>query len=162
MSDTDKDRIEIWKTIIDVQKHFNELEMRIRSVAVTVLAAFLAAAGYTMKENLHVTVCGASVSLTALVLLGGTLCWLAFYGMDRFWYHRLLRGAVNQGIAIENSLAERFPEIGLTKAIGEASPIKMGRITIRSATKIDLFYLLIAGLLIAAAVVSLSQPSRAI
>src|SRR3546814_2906700 len=51
MSATDENRIEIWKTIIDVQKHFNELEMRIRNVAVTVLAAFLAAAGFTMKER---------------------------------------------------------------------------------------------------------------
>src|SRR3546814_2229171 len=57
MSATDENRIEIWKTIIDVQKHFNELEMRIRNVAVTVLAAFLAAAGFTMKENIYVTLC---------------------------------------------------------------------------------------------------------
>src|SRR3546814_14384707 len=60
---TDENRIEIWKTIIDVQKHFNELEMRIRNVAVTVLAAFLAAAGFTTKENIYVTLCVGLVSL---------------------------------------------------------------------------------------------------
>lgn len=74
MSATDENRIEIWKTIIDVQKHFNELEMRIRNVAVTVLAAFLAAAGFTMKENIHVTLWIGRVSLTSLVLLGAALC----------------------------------------------------------------------------------------
>src|SRR3546814_11735841 len=102
MSATDENRIEIWKTIIDFQKHFNELEMRIRNVAVTVLAAFLAAAGFTMKETIYVTLCVGQVSLTSLVLLGGELCCLAFSGMDCFWYHRLLIGTVKSGLAGEN------------------------------------------------------------
>lgn len=160
MTPTDENRIEIWKTIVDVQKHFNELEMRIRNVAVTVLAAFLAAAGYTMKENLHVQLGTGDMSLTSLVLMGGVLVWLAFYGMDRFWYHRLLIGAVNQGLVAENALAADYPEIRLTKAIGDESPVSLFGWKIRSSRKIDIFYLLIAGLLVLAAAVSLGQPSR--
>jgi hypothetical protein len=161
MTDILQAKLEVWKTIIDVQKHFNELEMRIRNVAVTVLAAFLAAAGYTMKENLHITLSGSTVTLTSLVLIAGTLCWLAFYGMDRFWYHRLLRGAVNQGLVIEDSLATDLPEIRLTKAIGDASPVQVFGLTIRSGTKIDIFYLLVAGLLLVAAVISFVQGPQA-
>ncbi|WP_333573820.1 hypothetical protein [Sphingomonas sp.] len=160
MSDSDDIQIEIWKTIIDVQKHFNELEMRVRNVAVTVLAAFLAAAGFTMKENMHVALDGTRISLTSLVLAGGALCWLAFYGMDRFWYHRLLIGAVRQGMIAEDALADRYPAIRLTKAIGDASPIEIGSFRVHSSRKIDIFYLLIAGLLGLAAVVSLLQSSR--
>jgi len=160
MEGDDAHKIEIWKTIIDVQKHFNELEMRIRNVAVTVLAAFLAAAGITMKDNMHVTLGNLEVSLTSLVLLGGALCWLAFYGMDRFWYHRLLMGAVKQGLTAEASLSVRFPEIGLTKAIGDESPVKLGSLTIRSSNKIDIFYWSVALLLILAAVMAWSQPSK--
>src|SRR5687768_1958709 len=115
--DADQKLLEVWKVTIEVQKHFNELEMRIRSVAITVLAAFLAAAGYTTREGLELDLFTANVSLTGLVLLAGSLCWLAFYLMDRFWYHRLLRGAVNHGLFIENSAAMKFPELGLTKAI---------------------------------------------
>lgn len=158
MSATDENRIEIWKTIIDVQKHFNELEMRIRNVAVTVLAAFLAAAGFTMKENIHITLWIGPVSLTSLVLLGAALCWLAFYGMDRFWYHRLLIGSVKQGLVAENALAATYPEIRLTKAIGDESPIPMGRWQVHSSRKIDLFYWLIALLLLVGAAISLRQP----
>jgi len=157
MSATDENRIEIWKTIIDVQKHFNELEMRIRNVAVTVLAAFLAAAGFTMKENLHVTLWIGRVSLTSLVLLGAALCWLAFYGMDRFWYHRLLIGSVKQGLVAEDALAVTYPEIRLTKAIGDESPIQIGSWQVHSSRKIDIFYWLIALLLLAGAAVSLWQ-----
>lgn len=155
MSATDENRIEIWKTIIEVQKHFNELEMRIRNVAVTVLAAFLAAAGFTMKENIHVTLWIDRVSLTSLVLLGAALCWLAFYGMDRFWYHRLLIGSVKQGLVAEAALANTYPEIGLTKAIGDESPIKIGRWHVHSSRKIDIFYWLIALLLLAGAAIAL-------
>jgi hypothetical protein len=158
MSATDENRIEIWKTIIDVQKHFNELEMRVRNVAVTVLAAFLAAAGFTMKENIHVTLWIGRVSLTSLVLLGAALCWLAFYGMDRFWYHRLLIGAVKQGLVAVDALAATYPEIRLTKAIGDESPIKIGSWQVRSSRKIDIFYWLIASLLPAGAAISLWQP----
>jgi hypothetical protein len=158
MSATDENRIEIWKTIIDVQKHFNELEMRVRNVAVTVLAAFLAAAGFTMKENIHVTLWIGRVSLTSLVLLGAALCWLAFYGMDRFWYHRLLIGAVKQGLVAEDALAATYPEIRLTKAIGDESPIKIASWQVRSSRKIDIFYWLIASLLLAGAAISLWQP----
>lgn len=160
MTATDENRIEIWKTIVDVQKHFNELEMRIRNVAVTVLAAFLAAAGYTMKENLHVQLWTGDISLTSLVLMGGVLVWLAFYGMDRFWYHQLLIGAVKQGLVAENALAADYPEIRLTKAIGDESPISLFGWKIHSSRKIDIFYLLIAALLGIAAAVSLWQPSR--
>ena len=157
MSATDENRIEIWKTIIDVQKHFNELEMRIRNVAVTVLAAFLAAAGFTMKENIHVTLWIGRVSLTSLVLLGAALCWLAFYGMDRFWYHRLLIGSVKQGLVAEDVLAVTYPEIRLTKAIGDESPTQIGSWQVHSSRKIDIFYWLIALLLLAGAAVSLWQ-----
>jgi hypothetical protein len=157
MSATDENRIEIWKTIIDVQKHFNELEMRIRNVAVTVLAAFLAAAGFTMKENMHVTLWIGRVSLTSLVLLGAALCWLAFYGMDRFWYHRLLIGSVKQGLVAEGALAATYPEIRLTKAIGDESPITIGSRQIHSSRKIDIFYWLIASLLLAGAAISLCR-----
>jgi hypothetical protein len=78
MKDQTEYLLEVWKTTIDVQKHFNELEMRIRSVAITVLAAFLAAAGYSMKEKLRLNIFGADMSLTVLILLAAVVCWTSF------------------------------------------------------------------------------------
>ena len=34
-------QIEIWKKIVDVQQHFNDLELRIRNFALIVTGAFL-------------------------------------------------------------------------------------------------------------------------
>jgi hypothetical protein len=152
--------LEVWKTTVDVQKHFNELELRIRNFAVTVLAAFLAAAGFSVKESLQLDVWGREISLTGLVLLSGTFVWLAFYGMDRFWYHRLLKGAVDHGRTVEAALAPTLPEIGLTSAIGAASPITIGKFKFDSNRKMDWFYRGVAILLLTAAAIAFVQPSE--
>ena len=161
----DEDRVlEAWKVTVGVQQHFNELQMRIRSIAITVLGAFLAAAGFSLKEHLQITLAGWEFPLTTFVLAAATLCWAAFYFMDRHGYHRLLRGAVAHGIFIENSVAENWPELGLTKRIGEASPIPMRKKRMRSGTKIDLFYGAVAFVLLAGVLATLlnQEPSRPI
>lgn len=42
---------------------------------------------------------------------------------DRFWYHSLLKGAVLHGLYIEREWKDSLPELGLTTAIGAASPL---------------------------------------
>jgi hypothetical protein len=157
---TDEERIlEAWKVTVGVQQHFNELQMRIRSIAITVLGAFLAAAGFSLKEHLHVTLAGWEFPLTTFILAAATLCWAAFYFMDRHGYHRLLRGAVDHGISIENG-ASNWPELGLTKRIGDASPITIGKKVIRSGSKIDLFYGAVAFVLFLGVLATLFNQDR--
>ena len=48
--------VEIWKKTIDVHQHFNNIEMRIRNIAITVLAALLGVVGFALKEKFVVTV----------------------------------------------------------------------------------------------------------
>lgn len=128
--------LEVWKTTIEVQKHFNELSMRVRSIAVTVLAAFLAAAGYALKEKSAVGFLGQRVSLTGMILLGALICWLAFYVMDRLWYHRLLRAAVRHGRKVEEALKGSVATIDLTETIDDASPIW----GMRAGHRLSIFY----------------------
>jgi hypothetical protein len=70
--------IEIWKKTVDVQQHFNDLEMRIRNYAITVLGALLGFSGYLWKEQAVAQIWGCEVSLVALVLLGSVVVWLSF------------------------------------------------------------------------------------
>jgi hypothetical protein len=157
--DREEEVLEAWKTAVNVQMHFNDLGMRIRSFAITVLAAFLAATGYTVKEGIRIDLFGWQASLTGFLLLGGLVCWGAFYIMDRLWYHRLLLGAVRHGIAIENAHVERLPEIALATKIGEESPVYIGKKKVGSERKMDIFYGIVALLLIGAAVAAfLNKP----
>jgi hypothetical protein len=142
--------LDAWKKTVDVQQHFNDLELRIRNYAVTVLAAILGLAAYGIKEDIRIIVVSYSTSLAAAVLITGIVPWLAFYLMDRFWYHRLLYGAVGHGNWIENRWKTTIPEIALTDSIGKASPIKIFGRALRTTGKIDLFYgagILLLGLL---------------
>jgi hypothetical protein len=50
-----------------------------------------------------------------------------FYFADRYWYHRLLLGAVEQGIQIERDWGERLPEITMGSKIAAKSPVDVSR-----------------------------------
>jgi phosphoglycolate phosphatase-like HAD superfamily hydrolase len=132
--------VELWKKTVDVQQHFNDLELRIRNFALTVLAAMLGFAAYAVRDNLQIMAFGYRLSVAEVLLPSSIFLWLAFYFMDRFWYHRLLYGAVDHGRSIENRWKRELPEIALTDSIGRFSPLKIGRLTIHTPHKIDLFY----------------------
>lgn len=129
--------LETWKTAVAVQQHFNTIEMQIRSLAVTVFTATIAAAGVIHGHS-------------RVVLFGGLVAWIAFYGMDRWWYHRLLESSVDKAEAIESFLGEIGYQnaVGLTTAISAGSPVKLFGWNIHSTTKIDLFYALVALVLV--------------
>ena len=161
--------LEAWKTAVDVQQHFNTIEMQIRNIAVTVLTATVAAAAIVHVQTLKsaaealaehaavpdtdlVVLWGFGISAARAILLGGLVAWIAFYLMDRFWYHKLLQGAVSQGLIVERFFRDSGYDdlLALTSTIGKASPVKVGRWELHSSRKLDLFYLLVATLMILA------------
>lgn len=48
-----KNAIEIWKKVVDVQQHFNDLEMRIRNFALTTAGVLILAVGFTYQHSLQ-------------------------------------------------------------------------------------------------------------
>lgn len=141
-------QIEIWKKIVDVQQHFNDLELRIRNFALIVTGAFLGLGGYAIKDAGVVKLFGLEVSIAGLVVVSAIFPLAAFYFMDRLWYHRLLDGSVYAGIEAETALKDLGYKVDLGSKIKEHSPFKLwltkGRM-VRSATKMDLFYAILAG-----------------
>ena len=145
-------QVEIWKKVVQTQEHFNDLGLRIRNFGILLLAAFLGIGGYALKEQSYVPFLGFNVSLAGLIVLSSVLPWKAFYLMDKFWYHRLLKGSVNAGIPIEKELKNR----GLIAALGEhiskesqLPPIKKWWLLewsnkpLRSDDRMDAFYSLV-------------------
>lgn len=152
--------IEIWRKTIDVQQHFNDIELRIRNIAITLLAAVMGAASVVLREG--------HFGLACLIFVAGLIAWFAFFLMDYVWYHPLLKGSVNHGVALEKLLKEQIPTLpdGLTKAIGDASPFPVpdkwywfrlaGR-EIHSSDKMRTFYSLFAIPLILGTVLSFAM-----
>jgi len=143
-------QIEIWKKIVDVQQHFNDLELRIRNFALIVTGAFLGLGGYAIKDAGVVKVFGLEVSIAGLVVVSAIFPLAAFYFMDRLWYHRLLDGSVYAGIEAETALKDLGYKVDLGSKIKEHSPFNLWltKKMIRSATKMDLFYAILAGSLL--------------
>ena len=144
-------QIEIWKKIVDVQQHFNDLELRIRNFALIVTGAFLGLGGYAIKDAGVVDLYGLKVSIAGLVVVSAIFPLAAFYFMDRLWYHRLLDGSVYAGIEAETALKDLGYKVDLGVKIKEHSPFKLWlskEKMIRSATKMDLFYAILAGSLL--------------
>jgi len=129
--------VEAWKKTVDVQQHFNDLELRVRNFAMTFSAAVLGlVAGLAFKEGID------SFLPTALVAIGA-VAWVAFYLMDRHWYHRFLDSAVEHGRGIEAWLrASTGTDIfSLASEIKQASGIPIvPKRKLRSRHRIDLFY----------------------
>ncbi|MDH5858647.1 hypothetical protein [Lampropedia aestuarii] len=146
--------VEVWKKIIDVQQHFNDLELRIRNFALIVTGAFLGLGGYAIKDGGFTNLWGNQISSAALIIGTSLLPLCAFYLMDRLWYHRLLDGAVKAGIAAENKLIELGINVGLGSQISIASPFKLWIFgnNVHSRHKMDGFYGLLAIAIIALAV----------
>ncbi len=119
----EKSYIEIWKKIVDVQQHFNDLELRIRNFALIVTGAFLAFGSAAIKEMAFLDILGRQVSLSCFIVLGAIPPLLAFYFMDKFWYHRLLDGAVKAGATIEAELKNLGFKLDLGAQVSAASPI---------------------------------------
>lgn len=142
--------IDIWKKIIDVQQHFNDIALRIKNIALTVFTFIIGGIGYVDKEKLTFDLKYLIIPYSTFIAFFGVVIMIAFLYIDRFWYHLLLKGAVEQGLELENKWAEIIPEIKLTKTIGKTSPHRfLGKRKIHSNGKFWIFYgLLIIPLLI--------------
>jgi phosphoglycolate phosphatase-like HAD superfamily hydrolase len=159
-----KDAMEVWKKCVDVQQHFNDLSLRIRNFAITVVGALLAAVGFTYQYGLETEFAGYRFAAGLGFVVAAVFAWGSFFLMDRFWYHILLRGAVSHASSLENQLNGRIPGIGLTNKISDASrSVRLFGFKVDSKRRLEAFYI-IGFLMLAIVLISLmlAQPSRPI
>lgn len=139
-SNSKSEIVEIWKKTIEVQQHFNDIELRIRNFALTVYTFIIASIGYLMKDNSIVTFGDTKIILPVLVgYIGSIIIW-AFYFMDKYWYHNLLIGAVNHASAIEDKYRNELPCLSLSGDISKKSPVRIFGYELHSQHKITIFY----------------------
>lgn len=133
-------QVEVWKKIVDVQQHFNDLELRIRNFALVVTGAFIGAGGYAIKDGGVASLVGLHISVAGLVVFCSLFPLLAFYLMDRFWYRRLLDGAVKAATPVELRLREMGLTVSLGTEISKASPLQIFGRAVHSRHRMDGFY----------------------
>lgn len=117
-----KQIIDAWKVAIEVQQHFNDIGMRIRGMFVTILLALFASIGFLLDKKTVLEVWSINIQFATLMPVFGIFGTSLFYFIDRYWYHRLLVGAVKHAMSIEKKYKNEMPELGLSEAIGAESP----------------------------------------
>ncbi|VXC70139.1 membrane hypothetical protein [Oceanicaulis sp. 350] len=121
-SDEVGDIREIWDRIVQVQMHFNEIGIKIRNFLVTLVLAIFAGAGFILNNDISFSFAGFSISAAFFVFLFGALGVFLLYFMDRYWYHRLLKGSVDAAIPISKKLGH-LPGINLGEKISKNSEL---------------------------------------
>ena len=131
-----------WEKTVDVQMHFNDLCLKVRSFAVSILGVLLGGSAISYRYGGDVNVWSVTFPVAAVFISISIIIWLAFYSMDRYWYHELLRGAVAHGHLLEESLKGSVSKISLATSIRETSHASLKK---NAASKLEWFYLTIFG-----------------
>jgi FMN phosphatase YigB (HAD superfamily) len=134
-----------WEKTVDVQQHFNDLEMTIRNFAITLFAGVIGAIGLCIKDGLEIHIGPVVIPAATIVGFLGAGAWMMFYFMDQHWYHVFLRAAGQHAKTIETRWASLYPEIELSTRISEASTYQFPRwkpvqSTWTSTQRLRLFY----------------------
>lgn len=139
--------LDVWKKCVDVQQHFNDLEMRIRNFAITVVGALVAAISFTYQQGLQMNLFGYLIPAGTGLVIAAIFAWLGFYYMDRHWYHVLLKGSVLHAASIEDKYKDSMPELSLGRTISKHSGEKsLLGIKFNSDRRLTAFY--VVGLIV--------------
>jgi len=154
--------IEVWKKTVDVHQHFNDLGMRIRNFAITIVGILIASIGFTYQQGLEINLFGQKFSSGIGLVVAAAIAWAAFFVMDRFWFHIFLRGAVRHAAKIETRLKDKVPDIGLGGTISDVSGnIRVMGVKMNSERRLTTFYVFgFAMLAVVFACLFLGAPSR--
>jgi phosphoglycolate phosphatase-like HAD superfamily hydrolase len=134
--------IKIWEKVIDVQQHFNDIELRIRNIAITTFTFIIGGIGFLEIGGLEFEMKNSTVPYSTILAVFGFLIICAFFYMDRWWYHKLLSGAVKKGLQIEEKWSKFLPEITLSESIANSSPHRFifPKLKVHSKDKFWIFY----------------------
>jgi hypothetical protein len=120
-----KEIVDLWKTAIDVEQHFNTVEMNVRNIFSTIVVALIAGIGYSLKEKIAISF---GISFAPVLSCAAIFITMLFYFVDRYWYHRLLVGSVKEAMRLEAEISKISDvEIRLSRQISEESPVTLPR-----------------------------------
>jgi uncharacterized membrane protein YwzB len=101
--------LEEWKTVIQTQMHFNEMLMKMRTTAVSIVIAVFSAAAYSLQyDKLYLTIRGCSFHASVLIITFGLGMLVGVFVLDYFYYYKMLLGAVERGYQIDRAYKDKL------------------------------------------------------
>ncbi|BAX51825.1 hypothetical protein PDPUS_1_00450 [Photobacterium damselae subsp. piscicida] len=81
--------VDVWKKVVDVQQHFNDLEMKVRNFGFLIISAFISAIGVSLKSQYSAVVFDYNVPVAAFLSFGALVLW-CFGCLDFGLFHGCL------------------------------------------------------------------------
>lgn len=129
--------LEVWKKMVDVQMHFNEIGLKIRNFALTVYTFILAGIGFLINENISGNIIG------MLIFLGGIVIF-SFFLVDRNWYHLYLKAVGKKAGEFEEEWFKENPEMKMSTQIAldsnKGEKILFKKVEYNSTKRFNWFY----------------------
>ncbi|MER9886834.1 hypothetical protein NKJ48_14280 [Mesorhizobium sp. M0114] len=118
--------VEIWKTTVETQMHFNEMSVKSRQLGLTFVAAALGVALVllTHKEDFFIEISDTvRLHVSVILIFGAAFAIHAVKGLDLNVYHKMLRGAVTFGEDFEENYMKKIFDLekGMTQSISHYS-----------------------------------------
>lgn len=112
-----KENLELWKTALNTQMHFNDLIMKLRAIVTSIITAVFGAAaiGLLSQITTRIPILDKNVHISFLIITVGIFLLIAYFILDVFYYFKLLLGAVKCSKDIE----KKYPSLTLTSSINE-------------------------------------------
>lgn len=160
--------VEIWKQIIEVQMHFNELKAKNRRMFVSILTALLAVIGYIlMSKNIsdsYFLIFNFKLYSYSIAIFISVIFSFCFYILDHST-HTLLKGSVECGKKFETTHFNEKLTSNIIEEVSHKEPfsllffeLKQSKKDIRAKHK--LFYGLIISALFIFFIISLIVPLK--
>ncbi len=119
-------KVEVWKTAIQTQIHFNDLLIRMRTTVISVVLAVFGAAIFAFRE-IHTTVLlpvvNWQIHFSVVIIFLGMAFLAAQWYIDANYYMRLLSGAVS----FTENMDKSVKGLGLTTEILKKVPHGKGK-----------------------------------
>jgi len=122
---SDEKRLELlfdeWKVVIETQMHFNDMIMRVRATGVSVVLAVFGAAAYSLQfVKLVLVISGYKFHVAAPIVSFGLAMLAGLFGLDYFYYYKMLIGSVERGYELDKT----FATLGEPKVLGMTTLIR--------------------------------------
>ena len=125
---SDEYLLSAWKHHEDIAMHFNDLILKVRTQALGALAAFIAVGGVALKvlESKDVAIpWGLVASLSGIFFA----FWIAIWTLDFMYYNRLLMGAVNAILKLEDDMNTNAGPVDITLSHSIEAAVRENRYT---------------------------------
>ncbi|WP_417498582.1 hypothetical protein [Methylophaga sp.] len=144
-------QLEAWKVVVETQRHFNDVAMKVRHLGFVLVSAMIGAAGFSLKSGYEfkVTFWEQPIPVASFLLAFTALLWVVIWFLDSKWYTPFLVGSVESGEDLERAISKRLSNIDLTQRIRKKSQsvTLLGR-RISSSKRSNYFHLFIVFILV--------------